>query len=445
MAQQNKHWTSEELQNKVVVVKPMTPSEEAEVQKMLVKARIQIMFNYPFFGYLIMHLQLTPDYTIDTAATDSKMFYYNPYFIKALSAPERTWIIIHEVMHAALKHIWRCGTRIPQKWNYACDYAIHSIMQQFLDTCEKEYRVALRMPKNCLYSSEYDNMSAEQIYSILPEDYQKRISFGAGGDGKSDKSNNDNDNSNGGGGQQTPLDDHSRWYTKNQQNDATINQRTWDGRLAAAAQFSSQKNRGNVPAFLQRLIDKIVHPKKNWRLILNEFIEYICIDYAFTPPDNRYIEEEFGDIKMPSFSDEDGQVKNLVFWIDTSGSMSNDDIKMVYSELYGAIQQFSKLHGYLGFFDAVATELKEFEDIDDVQHVKPVGGGGTDFDVGIKQTFKQFDPSEITCIIYMTDGYCPWPDEDLLEDVPMLWVITNEETNPPFGTVIRLDPQEYEK
>ena len=47
------------------------------------------------------------------------------------------------------------------------------------------------------------------------------------------------------------------------------------------------------------------------------------------------------------------EIKNILFMIDTSASMSDRQITDCYSEVFGAIQQFNgKLQGKLGFFDA---------------------------------------------------------------------------------------------
>jgi predicted metal-dependent peptidase len=134
----------------------MSESDEARVMDDLCRSRCQITIYYPFFGVLTLALEPTIDYTIDTAATDGKKFMFNPYFIDALSEPERNWIVIHEVMHPALKHLWRRNNRQHEKWNYACDYAIHSIIMQMINdsTMSNSRKVdILTMPKNCLYDS----------------------------------------------------------------------------------------------------------------------------------------------------------------------------------------------------------------------------------------------------------------------------------------------------
>ena len=41
-------------------------------------------------------------------------------------------------------------------------------------------------------------------------------------------------------------------------------------------------------------------------------------------------------------------------------------------------------------------------------------------------------------IIILTDGYAPFPDEKMRMDIPVLWLLNNEEVNPPWGKVTRI-------
>ena len=41
------------------------------------------------------------------------------------------------------------------------------------------------------------------------------------------------------------------------------------------------------------------------------------------------------------------------------------------------------------------------------------------------------------CIIILTDGYAPFPKEKLANDIPVLWLINNQDVTPPWGKVAR--------
>ena len=41
-------------------------------------------------------------------------------------------------------------------------------------------------------------------------------------------------------------------------------------------------------------------------------------------------------------------------------------------------------------------------------------------------------------IIILTDGYAPFPDVSVTDDIPVLWLLNNEEVNPPWGKIARI-------
>lgn len=459
--QQQKHWTQEELSKKVVATKPMSPEEEKQMYNKLLKARINMTIGYPFFGYLSVHLKFTQDYTIMTAATDGMNFYYNPYYVKALDTPCLAFLIIHEIMHCCLDHIHRRGSRNPEKWNWACDYAVHSIIMEYINHFEtsSNQKNAIRMPENCLYNSKYDNMSAEQIYSLLPVNFKSMPAFGGSGSGysknsKNNSSNNSDDNGNNSQDKsnngQTPLDDHSRWESKEAKKDSSIKARTWAGRLLAANMQAAAQNPGHLPAGLARLINKLSKPQKNWRQILADYLQQEVNDFSWRIPDNRYTEDLFGDIKLPSFSEMEDIAKDLVFYIDCSGSMSQKDIDMCFSEIVGAANQF-KLNGKVGFFDVQPTELTDFKDVVDLHQLLKDSskkmqnlGGGTDCKPCFKYLTENYNRNDINVIIILSDGFLNFYSEDIAQGIPVIWVIcnTDESVQPPWGKVVRLDPNE---
>lgn len=125
--------------------------------------------------------------------------------------------------------------------------------------------------------------------------------------------------------------------------------------------------------------------------------------------------------------------------IDTSGSMSDDMITAAYSEVKGAIDQFGgKLEGWLGFFDAAIIEPKRFTSLDEFKIIKPAGGGGTDFQIILEYVHKHMQDKLPTSIIILTDGYAPFPEEELAGGIQVLWLLNNEEVDPPCGKIARI-------
>jgi len=411
--------------------KPMTPEEEKVQEDRLIRSRVQMLMAFPFFGILALNLRMECTYNVATAATDGAKFFYNPYFIKTLSEGELNWVVVHEVLHPALKHLWRKGDRMHEKWNYACDYAIHCIMMQFIDAAKSDARDKLKMPKGCLYDPKYDNLGAEEIYDLLPNDPSQNAKYGNGAPQQGNPSQQQ------GGGQPQQggtLDDHSVWDSKEAggaQENGQQKAQEWEGRIVSAAKAAESKSAGNLPGFLKRLLNKLTKPQKDWRTLLAEFVEPEVDDYSFNPPDRRFSDCDF---MLPDLNDQVQCVKKIVFWIDTSGSIGDKELAIAYSEIVGAIGQFQgKLSGFIGFFDHYAYPLKAFEDVDDVLGAKPEGGGGTSFHAPFEWVNDNLEEDDVAGIIVLTDGYASWPDEKIANNKPVLWLINNEDVEPPWG------------
>jgi predicted metal-dependent peptidase len=259
-------------------------------------------------------------------------------------------------------------------------------------------------------------------------------SFSGKGKGQSKgKGNGKWDGSPGSSGQ---WDDHSHW---GECENTELMRDTWTKRAQDAAQAMEirdpSNSRGTLPLFAQRLLGEMNKAQTDWRTILNEFVQEDIVDYSFFPPDRRF---DDGDFFLPDFNEKDDSVENILFMIDTSGSMSDKMITAAYSEIQGAIDQFDgKLKGWLGFFDAAVVEPKPFTTEDDFKIIRPVGGGGTDFGVIFDYVRKEMVTPPASIII-LTDGYAPFPQKRAAMGIPTLWLINNDDVTPPWGKIARI-------
>lgn len=458
---------------------------KVDIEKMKEKITLckwKLIKEFPFFGILALKFKYLVDESIPTAGTDGTSIVFNPDFLDQLSLPELKWLIAHEIMHVSNGHIRRRDSRNAMVFNLACDYAIHDILKQFENS-------DFRMPtgKNeGLYDPKYHKMAAEEIYDILLKQCQQsQSSSGGQGDGqgqgqsggKSDKSQqNQQDKDKDGSGKsklekltEKLLDDHDMWdKNKGQGQDdkdskdkdknkgegqgrqcisgegmeeVEMSQQEWEQLMISAAKQHQDKSCGNLPAFLQELLIKLKPPKKDWRQLLNEFVSPVINDYSFSPPDKRLY--SITDCMLPDFNDTENEVKNILFFIDISGSMSDKEIEDVYSEVVGAIQQFASMTGWLGYFDTAVHSLQKFDDVQDVLQNKPRSGGGTCFRVCFEAIHKRddFRTEDIAGIVLLTDGECYYDEcEELSEGIPVLWIFTqNHIQEAPFGRSVYLN------
>ena len=72
--------------------------------KRLLLSRMRILINNGFYGLLLMHIGFALDENISTAATDGEKIMFSPDFLDTLSDRELDFVLMHEIVHIALRH-----------------------------------------------------------------------------------------------------------------------------------------------------------------------------------------------------------------------------------------------------------------------------------------------------------------------------------------------------
>ena len=390
--------------------------------KRLMLSRMRLLCNNGFYGLLIMHLKFTLNDSGERVWTDGERLFFNPEFLDKLSDDELDYILQHEIMHIALKHCQRAVGFEKERFNIAIDTIVNSMILQANNMDEKS--ITLKEFGVCIHNApdgrEGYEFSAEELYQLIPEPQGDSESKLPGSKSKANSTN---------------WDDHSKFETIPEEL-----QEEWTQRIINAAETMEKREKiqgvGSVPAYAKRLLNDLKKPQTDWRTILNEFVQEEINDYSFSPPDRRFDDSPFF---LPDFNEKEDVVKDVLFMIDTSGSMSDDMITAAFSEIVGAIEQFGgKLTGWLGCFDAAVIDPVPFETIDEFKVIRPYGGGGTRFDIIFNYANEKMQENPPASIIILTDGYAPFPNEQDTNDIPVLWLINNERVEPPFGKVARI-------
>jgi len=81
-----------------------------EITRKIMISRMRLLVNNGFYGLLLMHMKISLGTEYDTAWTDCKeRIYFNPEFVDRLSDRELDYALMHQVIHAALRHGSRRG------------------------------------------------------------------------------------------------------------------------------------------------------------------------------------------------------------------------------------------------------------------------------------------------------------------------------------------------
>jgi len=403
--------------------------DEGKLKKLsdrIIASRIRLLQNHGFFGLLLMHVIFAVDEKCGTAATDGERIFFGPAFTEKLSDWELDFVMMHEVLHIALKHVFRGKHLDNEAFNLACDIVINSNIMKAMDRTAPivlgSYGEAMHLAPNGRPGHEY---TAEEVYDMLPKSMRKKRR------GDSSGASSDDDGSG-------FRDDHDKWNTLEEPD---YFQEKWDQNIIGAAEAAEIRTNAKCTGIyskdlIDRILQKLKKPQLDWRTILNTFVQEEIVDYSFTPPDRRFDESPFF---LPDLNEKEYYVKDILFMIDTSRSMSEEEITIVYSEVKGSIEQFDgKLCGKLGFFLYKVVPPVDFANVDDILAIKPKGGGGTSFTCVFEYVNKEMSQTPPACIIMLTDGHGNFPDEKITNDIPVLWLITNEFVNPPWGRIARI-------
>lgn len=397
----------------------MALSEEKvrEYMKRLLTARMRILCDHGFYGLLLMHMVYSIDEGVETACTDGERIVFKPEFLEGLSDGEVDFVMMHEILHTVLQHCLRGDPDDPERYNIAADIVVNSnIMLEnggdpgsiTLSKYGESMHLAPDGKEGYLYT-------AEEVYEMLPPTKKNGRPISG------------------------RWDDHSRW---GKSKESGILRDAWVKRFAEACEAISVRDpsnaRGMLPLFAKRWFEKLTVPQVDWRSVLNEFVQKEINDYSFLPPDRRFQDSPFF---LPDFNEKGGAdaVENILFMIDASGSVSDKMMTAAYSEIKGAIEQFNgRLRGWLGFFDAAVIEPKPFSSMEEFLAIKPGGGGGTNFHIIFEYVAQHMRENPPVSIVVLTDGYAPFPGKELANGIPTLWLINNDQIDPPWGKVARI-------
>ena len=400
------------LGNSEVVVKD-------KEERRLSKVKISIMRNPKFalWSGLMTVGKTSVVEDIPSACTNGRDEQYGREFIKKLDDKELAFVVLHETLHKAYRHMttWkRLHDEDHHLANLACDYVINL---QLVDMDKDE--LLLAMPKRPdgkplgAIDERFRGMNAKQIFDILKEEQEE-----------------------GGGGGGEGFDEHdwegasSLSEEEKKQLEKEVDQAIRQGIIA------EQKVVGKGGGRMGRDLADLVEPKVDWREVLREFVKATCNakdTSSWRRVNRRYLSS---DIYMPSLIGE--RVGHLVIGIDTSGSVGNAELAEFLSEVQSIAKDVHPDKVDLIYWDGEVAGHEEYSasQVDSIiDSTKPAGGGGTDPTCVMEYMKEKAIKPE--AIIMLTDGYIGnWGDE---WNAPILWTIVgNNRDYAPVGKTIHV-------
>lgn len=178
--------------------------------------------------------------------------------------------------------------------------------------------------------------------------------------------------------------------------------------------------RGDVPNFLKRWADDLKNPKVNYSQLLRRKIKYAfehvrgSSDYTFRRIHRRTMELG-SEYSLPGLHAPNPRVSVV---IDTSGSVSEDELSLFLTELGGVIRSLPRRDGVTVL--CADAQVHTVARITNVKDLDIRGGGGTCMDVAIVEAAKRRPRPQI--VICFTDGVTPWPKQPI--GIPTIAIIS---------------------
>ena len=393
-------------------------------ERRLKKAKITLMREPKFAlwsGILMLgKTEVVED--IPTACTNGRDESYGRKFIKSVDDKELAFVVLHENLHKAFKHLttWRKLHDEDHKLaNMACDYVINLMLvkmdpnEQYISPPRRDGKIYVLIDKR------FDKMNAKQVFDILKQEKEDKSDEGYPVPGEGDGSFDNHDW------------DGAKELSKEEQKELEreIDQGLRQG-LAAA------KKAGVGAGDAEREIGDMLAPKVDWREQLREYVKSICASKdtsSWRRVNRRFLSS---DIYMPTLVGE--KVGEIIAGGDMSGSCTHyitpflSEVKAVADEVHP-----EKLH--LMYWDTVVAGHEEYDASNMgslVQSTKPRGGGGTDPRCVMNYINNRNMKPE--CIVMLTDGeISDWGTEWA---APVLWVIINNKNiTAPVGKTIHIE------
>jgi predicted metal-dependent peptidase len=376
------------------------------------KCHVKLMRHKQFclFSGLFMVGKVVVDETTPTARTNGVNVNYGREFVDSLNDKQLAFLILHENMHKAYRHLqvweklWKKNASLA---NMACDYVINLQIRDY-DPSGQDVEMPTDTDGEALgcIDEKYRGMDAHQVFLLLEKEQEEQQGGGSGG--------------------AQGMDEHD-WENAQEGTPEEQEQvaKEIEGALRQGAILAGKMG-GNVSREMQDLLT----PKVNWKDALRDFVKTSTQGKDQTTwrrLHKRYIGM---DIIMPSTYDE--KVGSIVVAVDTSGSIGSAELAQFLGEVKCICDEVSPEKIDLLYWDTnvaghetyVGAELATL-----TETTQAKGGGGTSPECVPHYMKKESLNPE--CVIMLTDGYIDRQDpNDWQIGKPIMWCIKG---NPHFN------------
>lgn len=383
-----------------------------------------LLYTEPFYGHLISKMRISKSEEVPSAGvfiTDKINLVYNETWIESLDILDVAKVLKHECSHILQEHISRSkqigikSKEAHKRFNLATDVTINikdlkptvekiggvtvsklnEMMQEIVSKSNKEKN------QNKKFTPMLEGQIAEYYYNKINEFAEENADMlPEGGVGDT-------------------LDDHSVW----EKSEGSSEMHKEVTKQVVNDAVKSCGGIGSIPSDVLEKIAKLNKSQVNWKKQLRQFfVNSLKTDSISTRKkrNRRYGILQPGVKKKPNL--------HLGLCVDTSGSISNKELSLFWSE----ISEIYKNNVKITVIEA-DSKIQNVYEFDPSKTPEFKGRGGTSYSEPIKHA-KNLN---VDGIIYFGDGDASDTPEN--PKIPFLWALVRNSPAPAnFGKVIRI-------
>ena len=352
----------------------------------------ELMLEHPFYGMFLIGLNKEWNESIPTAGVSKHNINYklviNTEFWASLSSDHKKGLLWHELLHIVFDHL-----------NLRDEFADKRLFNIAADCELNQYIIPSYLPDGAILPSTFPNLQLERkagtnyYYNMLLDNQDDPDVQNMMGDAD---------------------DMHDTWkeFDNLSESEKKLLKSQAEYQLKEAAE-ECLKSRGQLPgeiAHIYKRITEVTPSKFNWRAYLRRFAGNSYI--VETKLSRKKLNKRYPDAPGLKFKPK----KHILVAIDTSGSVSNDELV----EFFNEIRHIHKTGTEITVLQC-DTQINSIEKYDPKKDVRVQGRGGTEFDPVIDYYNK--NSKRFTCLVYLTDGECY---TTITPRGRMLWVISSK-------------------
>lgn len=202
---------------------------------------------------------------------------------------------------------------------------------------------------------------------------------------------------------------------------------------------------------MDRIAEIRCAPHVNWKTLMQRFLQLgKSHKTSYQHPDRRFVAR---DIILPGHSKSRTHLKDVLVGVDTSGSITDEDLGIVAGHLWNLCKTYDCKMTVV-WWDTEVAGIQKVEKLKDIQRLSPKGHGGTKVNSFLEWYAAHLhgrggkDGIDPSAVLIITDGYIEDPKDILRVQGrdKFLWLISSggmdtSRFEPPYGRKVYYDPK----